>query len=159
MPFQFNIGDHVSPQAGFVEFSAPQHDQLKWCRSKLFKMVAGNLSCDDYFRSLPNSRTLTDLINDSSIWVNYGPGIATPFYGKTYSASGEIGIADSAFRMGRWTVLATIIHELAHVNGAPGRGGDTRAEEAVYHCGLATSDASYGLDEVPGTPCYPEYGD
>ncbi|WP_029065557.1 hypothetical protein [Labrenzia sp. DG1229] len=159
MPFQFNIGDHVSPLAGFVEFNASQYSQLKWCRSKLFKMVRENQSCDAYFCSLPNSRTLTHLINDGSIWVNFGPAIETPFYGKAYFAASEIGIADRAFRMGRWTVLATIIHELAHINGAPGRGGDTRAEEAVYHCALGISDEYYGLVDDPRTPYNPEYGD
>lgn len=159
MPFQFNIGDHVSRQAGFAEFNASQFKQLKWCRTRLFKMVANNPSCDAFFRSLPHGRTLGNMINDASIWVNYGPGIAAPYYGKAYFATGEIGIADRAFRMGRWTVLATIIHELAHINGAPGHGGDTRAEEAVYHCGLGTREEYYGLVDDPRTPYNPEFGD
>ncbi|WP_305985553.1 hypothetical protein [Roseibium sp. MMSF_3544] len=159
MPFQFNIGDHISLQAGFTNFDSAQYGQLKWSRNKLFKMVKNNPSCDAYFRSLPNSRTLTSMINDDSIWISYGPGIEAPFYGKAYFDNGEIGIADRAFRMGRWTVLATIIHELAHLNGAPGHGGDTRAEEAVYHCGLGTDKEYFDLVDDPRTRYNPNYGD
>lgn len=156
MPFQFNIGDYVSPQADFTKFDSARYNQLKWSRNKLFKMVKNNPACDAYFRSLPRGRTLTNMINDGSIWVNYGPHIEAPYYGKAFFANGEIGIADRAFQMGRWTVLATIIHEFAHLNGAPGHGGDTRAEEAVYHCGLGTAEEYYGLVDDPRTPYNPE---
>lgn len=159
MPFQFNIGDHASPQAGFTKFNSAQYSQLKWSRNKLFKMVKNNPACNAYFRTLPRGRSLSNMINDRSIWVNFGPSIEAPYYGKAYFANGEIGIAERAFRMGRWTVLATIIHEFAHLNGAPGHGGDTRAEEAVYHCGLGTSEEYYGGVDDPRTPYNPEYGD
>ncbi len=33
--------------------------------------------------------------------------------------------------MGRWTVAASLVHELAHVNGAP---GDSHAAEATLPC-------------------------
>ncbi|MET1415573.1 hypothetical protein ABVF61_25100 [Roseibium sp. HPY-6] len=140
MPFQFNIGDHVSSQIGFTCFSLAQYRQLKWSRAKLFELVKTNPNCDAYFCSLPGGRSLTNLINDRSIWVNFAPSIEAPRYGKACLASGEIGIADRAFRMGKWTVLATLIHELACLNGASDRGGDSSAEEAVYFCGLGTSE-------------------
>ena len=34
--------------------------------------------------------------------------------------------------MGRWTVAATLVHELAHVNGAPGN--DRQAEHTLASC-------------------------
>ncbi|WP_299470534.1 hypothetical protein [uncultured Roseibium sp.] len=154
MPFQLNIGDHVSPHAGFTNFNLAQYRQLKWSREKLFEIVRNNPDCDSYFRSLPKGRSLTDLINDDSIWVNFGSSIEAPRYGKTCIANSEIGISERAFILGRWTVLATLIHELAYLNGASLHGGDTCAEEAVYYCGLVTSENYDGLAEEPNLPFF-----
>lgn len=97
------------------------------------------------------------MISDSSIWVNYGPMIS-PLHGQIHVPTGEIAIGDRAFKMGRWMVLATIIHELAHHNGAPITGGNTLAEEAVYHCGLGTAKEYFeGVDD-PRTPYDPHVG-
>ena len=56
-------------------------------------------------------------------------------FGRTNNVHREMAIGIPAFRIGRWTVLATLVHELAHINGAPG-GNDRRAEEAVLACGM-----------------------
>ncbi|WP_422376305.1 hypothetical protein [Roseibium sp.] len=157
MPFQFNVGDHVSPVLKYKKFNASQYSQLKWARSKLFKMVQNNPSCNAYFRTLPKSRSLTSLINDNRIWVNYGPTIS-PLHGEIHVPSGEIAVGDRAFNMGRWMVLATLIHELAHYNGAPITGGNTSAEEAVYHCGLGTPKEYFGGVDDPRTPYDPTIG-
>ena len=157
MPFQFNVGDHSSPVWKYKSFNSAQYSQLKWARNKLFKMVRNNPSCNGYFRKLPNGRSLTEMINDSNIWVNYGPTIA-PLHGEIHQPTGEIAIGDRAFKMGRWMVLATIIHELAHHNGAPITGGDTSAEDAVYHCGLGTAKEYYDGVDDPSTPYDPRVG-
>ncbi|MES0882138.1 hypothetical protein [Roseibium sp. SCP14] len=157
MPFQFNIGDHASPISKYTSFNSSQYSKLKWARNKLFRMVKNNPGCDAYFRSLPGRRTLTNMIGDSSIWVNYGPTIS-PLHGEIHTPTGEIAVGDRAFNMGRWMVLATLIHELAHHNGAPITGGDTRAEEAVYHCGLGTAKEYYDGVDDPRTPYDPNVG-
>ena len=81
-------------------------------------------------------------------------------FGVTPGASGfatELAIGPRAFRIGRWTVLATLIHELAHCNGAPG-GGSTVAEDALPACGLGRlSEQSTGVDD-PRTPYVPGLG-
>jgi hypothetical protein len=48
---------------------------------------------------------------------------------------------------GKEMVLATLIHELAHIAGAPG--GDSRAaEDALIHCGLGKkSEANTNIDD------------
>ena len=160
MPFQFNIGDHASPIPRYRAFpkGSTKYSMLKWTRSKLFRMVKNNPRCNTYFRSLPNGRSLTNLINDSRIWVNYDPTIPPPLTGETHVPTGEIALPDLPFIKGRWVLLGTIIHELAHVNGAPITGGDTRAEEALYHCGLGTAKEYYDDVDDPSTPYTPGVG-
>jgi hypothetical protein len=69
----------------------------------------------------------------------------------------EIAVSETSFKIGRWTVLATLIHELAHSNGAPG-GADKRAERAVYACGLGKKlERTTGVDD-PQTPYDPNIG-
>lgn len=46
----------------------------------------------------------------------------------------NITISAYALRMGRWTVATTIIHELAHVNGAGS--ADSAAEDVLLSCML-----------------------
>ena len=55
-------------------------------------------------------------------------------FGRTNNMHREMAIGIPAFRIGRWTVLATLVHELAHQR-RPG-GNDRRAEEAVLACGM-----------------------
>jgi hypothetical protein len=113
----------------------------------------GRARSNVYFRSLPDGRSLTDLLNDAAIWVNYHPTMGA--YGETNAVSGkEIAISERACRIGRWTVLATLIHELAHAGGAPG-GADASAEEALLACGLGRSvEKTTGVDD-PRTPYSP----
>jgi len=64
------------------------------------------------------------------VWVSYDPGGQGGRYGATLG--NEITITAYALRMGRWTVAATLVHELAHVNGAPGT--DKQAEHTLASC-------------------------
>jgi hypothetical protein len=158
--FQINIGDHSSPIGHYRAFSkaGSSYSMLKWARKKVFAIAEHNPPANTFFRSLPGGRSLTSLIKDSGIWVNYAPTVA-PLFGQTKMGTGEIGISDRPFSTGKWMVLATLIHELAHVNGAPNTGGNTLAEEAVYHCGLGSASEYFdGIDD-PSTPYDPDLGD
>jgi len=109
-------------------------------------------SADTYFRSLPDGRSLTALLADRSIWINYHATMNA--YGEAEISGKELCISVTACRIGRWTVLATLIHELAHINGAPG-GASKAAEEALLHTGLGKqSEKTTGVDD-PRTPYNP----
>ena len=154
MSIQMNIGDHVSPHAGWVAVPNTRRQTVNWARRRAKKIARDMPSADRYFRTLPSGRSLTNLLNDRSIWINYDP-TATEFGAQSVAHPNEIAIGPSAFRIGRWTVLATLIHELAHVNGAPG-GVDTRAEEALLHTGLGNRrEFRTGVDD-PKTPYDPD---
>lgn len=151
---QINIGDHVSSEAGYVAFPVNRRINVNWARQHARWIAANVPSANVYFRSLPDGRSLTDLLADHRIWINYHPTMA--YFGETNQVSGrEIAISEMTFRRGKWQVLATLIHELAHAGGAPG-GNDTRAERALVACGLGrASERDTGVDD-PNTPFDPQ---
>lgn len=150
---QINIGDHISSEAGYIAIPERHRGTMRWARTKAKEIAKTMPSANTYFKTLPDGRSLSDLLSDSSIWVNYHP--AMPFFGETNQVSGkEIAISEKSFKIGRWTVLATLIHELAHTDGAPG-GTDKRAERALLSCGLGKlSELTTGIDD-PKTPFNP----
>jgi len=153
--FQINIGDHASPVAGYIPFPQQYRDSMRWARRRARKIAQDMPSANVYFRSLSGSRSLTQLLADNTIWVNYHPTIR--HYGETefaISAGKEIAISNSACRMGRWTLLATLIHELAHTNGAAG-GASHDAELALIHTGLGKRSEHTSNVDDPNTPYVP----
>jgi len=156
MTMQINIGDHASPEVGYQAFPVRHRGTVRWARTRAIWISRNKASADVYFRGLPGGRSLTALLADNSIWVNFHATIA--HFGETNAVGGsEIAIGPRAFRIGRWTVLATLIHELAHANGAPG-GASRLAEEALPHCGLGRqSERTSGVDDQR-TPYDPHIG-
>jgi hypothetical protein len=127
-------------------------DQLYWARTRARLIASTFPEANKYFLHLPKRRSLTELLADRSIWVNYSL-ILGGDYGGTVGFN-EIAIGPDAFRVGRWTVLATVIHELAHCDGASGRFSSMQAELAVLACGLGrASEQVFGDD--PYTPYNP----
>jgi len=78
--------------------------------------VKGYAPCNAAFKALPGGRSFADLWTDPNIWVSYDPdGRATKFGGRLRN---DITLSQYTCRMGYWTIVATLIHELAHVGGA-----------------------------------------
>ena len=154
MSIQINVGDHTSSHAGYVAIPNNRRDMTRWARTRAKKIAREMPSADVYFRALPNGKSLTELLADRSVWVNYGPSLTD--YGQTNFAGGkEVAIGPTAYRIGRWTVLATLIHELTHVNGVRGRVSPRASEDALLACGLGRrSERTTGVDD-PYTPYDP----
>jgi hypothetical protein len=154
MGIQINIGDHVSSEPDFITIPADRRRQVQWARTKARWITRNIPSADVYFRTLPNGRSLTELLADGDIWINFLVGAND--FGQTNAVSGkEIGIGVRSFRIGRWTVLATLVHELAHVNGVDGDTDPKGAERAVLECGMGKrSERTSGVDD-PFTPFDP----
>ncbi|HET7544025.1 MAG TPA: hypothetical protein VFK05_29340 [Polyangiaceae bacterium] len=148
---QINIGDHSSSAEGYLPVPAHLREQLYWARTKARNIAATHPDANKYFLQLRKRRSLTDLLADRTIWVNYSVLLGKD-YGETTDYN-EIAIAPIAFRIGRWTVLATVIHELAHCNGAAGR-RSSEAELAVLACGLGRKSEQV-LGDDPYTPYNP----
>lgn len=151
---QLNMGDHTSPIPDYVPFLARDRGTMRWARDRARWITRRLPSADRYFVTLPLARSLTQLLADSSIWVNYNPII--PDFGEAIIGGTELSIGRSAFAMGRWSVLATLVHELAHINGAPG-GSSKAAEEAVLAAGMGRASEKGGRDDA-WTPYDPDIG-
>jgi len=151
---QINIGDHASARVGWIAIPAKYRPVTSWARVRAKRIAREIPSADTYFKSLPYGRSLTALLADSTIWINYEP--LNNAYG--WANGKEIAMCKMSYDVGRWTVLGTLIHELAHVNGASGRRSSTTAEEALFHCGLGNrNEFSTGVDD-PKTPYDPNIG-
>ena len=68
---QINIGDHNSPVAGYLPVPPHLRSQLYWARTRA-RLIASKIpDADKYFLHLPKRRSLTELLADRSIWINY----------------------------------------------------------------------------------------
>ena len=153
MTMQLNIGDHTSSEPGYIAFPGHHLKTIRWARTKAIWITKNLPRADTYFRSLPDGRSLSELLADSGIWINYSPTM--PHFGETNAVSGkEIAISERSFRIGRWTVLATLVHELAHSNGADGEPSKA-AEEAVLACGMGNQSEKRSGKDDPFTPYDP----
>jgi len=92
--------------------------------------IKGHAPCDVAFKALPGGRSFADIWSDTSIWINYDPDHRPGYYGASFIK--DVTIAKYAFSKGYWVVAATLIHELAHVNGAGIH--DTKAEDTLKAC-------------------------
>jgi hypothetical protein len=73
---------------------------------------------------------LLALATDPNVWVSFDPdGRATSFGG---TLGKEITLSAYACRMGHWTLVATVVHELAHVGGV--HGPNNAAEATLKAC-------------------------
>lgn len=154
---QLNIGDHTATGAnttGYVAITEAYRNDARRARLMAQRIARTKPGANRYFRSLPLGRTLTALLNDRTIWVNYHATTAAD--GLTNFAGGkEIAIADHIFRQGRWSILAVLIHELAHVNGVRGAVQPFAAERAVLECELGSANERRTGRDDPRTPYIP----
>ncbi|RYH11854.1 hypothetical protein [Tropicimonas sp. IMCC6043] len=151
---QINIGDHTSPMAGYIAFPNNRREDIRWARRRAFWIARNKPGANPYFAGLPGGRTLQQLLDDNTIWINYHATLAD--WGQTNHAGGkEMAISVTAFRVSKWSVLATLIHELAHVNGVRGAVSPQAAEDALIPCGLGRqSERDTSVDD-PATPFDP----
>jgi hypothetical protein len=99
--------------------------------------IKGTHACDAAFRALPGRRSFVQVWADQGIWISYDPSNDGSNYGATEFVGGkEITITEYALRLGVWTVAGTLIHELAHTNGADTVTHD--AEGTLKRCLLQT---------------------
>ena len=93
-------------------------------------------SCNGAFAKLPGRRDFASVWRDPGVFVSFNPNTDPGLFGITFRK--DIAIASRVFKFPdavRW-IAATLVHELAHINGAPG-GMDSKAAEATLPpCGF-----------------------
>ena len=131
---------HIAPTGRHKWLAYSDADKKQVVEAALFILkhnIKGSKPCNDCFKRLPGGRSFDDVLNDAGVFISFDPSTKKDDFGATIGS--DVTITDFSIRMGRWTVAATLVHELAHVNGAPGgdrrRGGKhaavLRPEEAV----------------------------
>ena len=85
--------------------------------------INGYKPCNEAFKALPGGRTFAEVWKDPDVWISFDPKNNGRDFGATVTVGGkEVTITKYALRMGYWTTAATLVHELAHVNGADASG-------------------------------------
>jgi hypothetical protein len=122
------------PQGGYEWLPITDKHLLDTGRAA-FKIIEQKIKkhvpCSKAFKALPDKRSFDDVWKDPNIWVSYYPSVKKGDYGATLDNK-DITISKYALLMGRWTTAATLVHELAHCNGASG--ADTKAEDTLNSC-------------------------
>jgi hypothetical protein len=140
MPLINTVSSHhagPAPNSGWQWLPFPSQSALHTLNHAIHiinSKIKGSKTCDAAFKALPGGRTFVDVWADHSVWISYDPGTQALRYGATLGK--EVTITAYSLRIGYWTVAATLIHELAHVDGAPG-GNNHDAEATLRHCLLS----------------------
>ncbi|MCJ2081723.1 hypothetical protein [Methylobacterium sp. J-090] len=147
---QINVGDHTSSQSasGWIAVPPKHREMMRWARSKAVWIAANKPAANVYFRSLKHGRSLSQIVADRNVWINFIVDASNYGWGETPGL--EVAMSTRSFREGRWQLLASLCHELAHTNGADEDvPGGKQAEEAVLHCGMGyASEKSSGKDDT-----------
>jgi hypothetical protein len=113
-------------------------DQIKlamnWIQNAIVTGQTCAESCDEAFGKLPGGKKFSELWADQSIHISF---LMTPDpkeYGYAKLNGKDLAISYGSFRHGWKMVAATIVHEMAHLNGAPDNTKD--AEKTLLSCGL-----------------------
>lgn len=124
----------------FPESNAAEGARLKkveqacFILARLDKRLDLNGPCNSYFRKLPRSRSFNQIWRDPGVFVNYSP--SGSFFGAAHSNGKDLCVTKWCIENhNRWVIAATIVHELAHLGGAPG-GASHDAERSVEKCGF-----------------------
>ena len=93
-------------------------------------------TCNGAFCKLPGRRDFASVWRDWGVFVSFNPNPDPSLSGITFKK--DITIATQLFKSPNAVrlIAATLVHELAHINGAPG-GMDSKAAEATLPpCGF-----------------------
>ena len=136
MPKVNKVGSgHVAPvpNSGWQWLTFENVRELKTLNDAIFIIghrIKGYKPCEEAFKSLPGGKTFKEIWTDPGVWISRDPQDVAGTYGATLGS--DITISRYALRMGRWTAAATLVHELAHVDGADGVSAD--AENTLLSC-------------------------
>jgi len=110
------------------------------------RAAQANAKCNCQFKQMDKQgRSLQDLLDSPDITIHYNPVNEPP---PAYEGPGEeagytlegdthnIWMNPYSCDMGRWTLAATLVHELTHIALVPGMGQEGTADLAKISCGF-----------------------
>jgi hypothetical protein len=119
-------------EARFWEFDMPQTIILGHAFILISMRSLSSKRCNDCFKRLPGGRSFDEVWKDGEIWISYDSRTDRGWYGVTMEGRKEISLSQSAFNEGVERVAGTLVHELAHTNGAPTTTG--QADDTLLEC-------------------------
>jgi hypothetical protein len=110
----------------------------------LKRSMRNDSACNSSFVGLSGGLPFKHFFDDPNVWINFDPVDDGKLWGWTMPSTfpKDIVVTRYALKAGRWSTAATIVHELAHLNGAPG-GTSKAAELRVKACHLQSSKGPY----------------
>lgn len=161
---QINTGNHVSLDqqkgtiiAGYLAVPGGHVSAIKAALRAIEAMAAARPACNQYFLSLRFKKSLSQILSNPNIWINYSPHLDTLDHAaQTYFYDNqdwaEIALAPSTCegptRIGK--IMGTLLHEFAHVAGARGT-IEKSAEISLFACGLGTKTEYNAQEDDPNT--------
>jgi hypothetical protein len=136
-------GIHAGP-TGSAPVPVGYLDTINRALTILLGGMRGNHRCNSSFSALSGGRSFRDIFDDHTIWINYDSDNRGHLWGWTIPSThpNDVVICQYALRMGRWSTAATVVHECAHLNGAPG-GPSQAAELRVKECRMMSPNGPY----------------
>ena len=136
LPGSGHVGPPVSVNYQYLPYTNTSYlHTLREAMSIIDTRIKDHQPCNDSFKALPGGRSFADIWADNSIWINFDPSLQEKNFAATRIATNDITLTAYTLSMGRWTVVATLVHELAHIGGAPGY-PSTQAEDTLLKCNL-----------------------
>ncbi len=128
---------------GSEEIPEAHMDTLRRALDIIQSRIRGTPRCDEIFQALPNGKSFTELFDDPNNWVNYDPSNKQGDWGWTMPGTfpKDLVVTQFCLRMGRWSTAGTIVHEMAHLNGADG--ASHAAENTLRFCQLQSPRGPY----------------
>jgi hypothetical protein len=124
----------------FPEASDPEKKRLALLRKavNIVDRAEGRMNidgqCNNYFKTLGRTKTFRELWADDTIFINFSPSVTRGFYAAAHSNNKDVTVTAWCLDNNNfWMVAATLVHEFAHLAGAPG-GASHAAERAVKKC-------------------------
>lgn len=105
-------------------------------RKRIFDSKTVLKTCNAAFAKLPGGRDFATVWKDPGIWVSFNSNTEEKLFGITYKKDISIAVYVFAQREPARLIAATLVHELAHVNGAPGGMESKDAESTLPPCGF-----------------------
>jgi hypothetical protein len=128
--------------------NAAYHSRLQGAINIINSRILAFGPCNAAFRALPGGRTFAQVWNDPAVWISFDPGGKGGRFGATLGK--EVTLSQYTYRMGQWTLVATLIHELAHVNGADGI--THAAERTLQKCLMGAHHDPTILGQIQAAP-------
>ena len=137
---------HATPVAQWVPFTNAEFVRtLERALELLHTRVKTQPVCNAAFASLPGGRTLEEIVEDAGVWISLDPEPTRDDFAAR--ENNDIALTSHALSMGRWITAATLLRELARLNGAPAASGHP-VERCLVSC-LFRSSQEVPLTEIP----------